>query len=364
MKTAFPGTLLILALLFCNNIHAQRTTPYNPIVHRQPPGQHSVGQDIYKHYTGTIGGRKVSVDLRYGYQGASNYGGSTYYFADEDERTLFFIRQPPAFSHDVALDSWEVPEDTSLIGESPHVSPGPGWSFRIEGDELNGTWHNTADLEHKDVVLREDYSNSCPMEIVFLGGGPESESGRSFMCAVPSAKMNKDDASFITAEQIRFFDGDNTKIKTWDRFVIWKAGNFEGTYFLPVYNDNGILVMESEYGSNITGDHKLNYLCLDVRNHKRFSADDMLNIGSGKLSALLEDAVRTKYNIPADVPLSARLLREKIPHAKNVYPVHSGLVFCYNPGELVKDKEVVVHIPYRKLDGILRPGFSKRMGAN
>jgi hypothetical protein len=77
--------LTAVTLIVCCPIHAQKKRSSTP---------HAPGEDIYKHYTGSIGKRQVTLDLRYGYQGASNYGGSSFYYADEDRIHHFYISEP------------------------------------------------------------------------------------------------------------------------------------------------------------------------------------------------------------------------------------------------------------------------------
>ncbi len=50
--------------------------------------------DIYRHYTGTIGSDHVVLDLRYGMDGGSNYGGSACYYIEKNLITNIMIRYP------------------------------------------------------------------------------------------------------------------------------------------------------------------------------------------------------------------------------------------------------------------------------
>jgi hypothetical protein len=356
MRHFLAATLLVPACLLHTHSCAQRWNT----------GKHAPGADVYKHYTGTLGGKKVTLDLRYGYNGSSNYGGSTYYFPDKDERTLFYIRQPADFSRDVPLVCFEQPEDTALITSRTYDNTSASWLFKITGDKLTGTWHSGIDRDHAVIELVEDYTNSCPMELAFFSNNLDVlPYPTAMICAIPSSRMNKEDAAFVTSEEISFLSGGKSPFTTWEAYEQGNAGRFDANrYLVPVYNDNGILVIENEYGSSHLGNLELSYLTLDIRNHKRLQADDMLNLASMKLSGLLEDAFRKKYGILATEPLSSRLRHDRIPSTKMVYPVHSGIVFCYMPDELAKDKEVAICVPYHQLRGILTPEFSKRLGLN
>ncbi len=68
---------------------------------------HGPGEDIYKHYKGTIGTHQVLLDLRYGYCGSSNYGGSYIHDLTTGTTTRLIISEPASFAHNMELTGTE-----------------------------------------------------------------------------------------------------------------------------------------------------------------------------------------------------------------------------------------------------------------
>jgi hypothetical protein len=63
---------LLYCSMFLSFLFAIDTRSLAQYKHRKA-NPHEAGEDIYKHYTGTIVSKKIVLDLRYGYQGATNY---------------------------------------------------------------------------------------------------------------------------------------------------------------------------------------------------------------------------------------------------------------------------------------------------
>ncbi len=331
------------------------------------PDPHGPGQDIYKHYKGTLGGKAVSLDLRYGYCGGSNYGGSTYYYDDNERTTLFYIYEPKSYEHGVTLTAGEQQEQTNIWEDyKDQMEPVmPTWEFKILGNKLIGKWQSDDKKINSDIELDEDYSRSVPMDIRFI---KDSTSGASFVGVKPAATVSKKNADFIEGEQLKFVSSSDETIKTWPDYLRYYAKNNSGMfYFMPVYNDNGFLVLEKNL--RIKKLEKNYYLNLDVNNRKQVTLNDIVISDRKKLSAMLETAVRKKYNLEAGKKLSTWFINDQMPVTDNIMIGHKGIVFCYNPGVIYnvnhdKDENNVIRVflSYGQLSKIMKPDFRRRIG--
>lgn len=335
---------------------------------------HAPGEDIYKHYTGTIGTRQVTLDLLYGYQGSSNYGGSWYYSPDNNVATQFFIQQPSSFEHNVALAAHEQPDDTSLVVNWPSEDQKmAAWNFTISGEKLKGRWKSGDRKRNYNVELAEDYGSSVPLDL-FVRSGSSTEvdaSGKAkrtvnVVGIKPASACSRQDAGFISSEAAKFLYGNNSgELEVYyTEYIRRYINDAEGkgparVYFTPVYNDNSLLVLKLEqYNGHVATEA---YLSLDVRNHERLMPADMLDISNAKLSQLLETAARRKYGFTPGVKLSTWLVKDRVTAAKNFYPGHRGFYFTYQAGELAKNKAITLFLPYEQVDEMMPKVFKKRV---
>jgi hypothetical protein len=375
--------LILPALLLLMSVHA--CAQYK---HRKADA-HAPGEDIYKHYTGTIGDKKIALDLRWGWQGGSNYGGSDYYYADEPGTHSFDIYEPETFDHDATLNAKDViiTQFGQMFGDRD--VPSPKWQFTLNGNKLNGTWVSADGITNATVALTEDYSNSYPMDLVIFRDSIYYKSETNSMPAngiftysAPSSSCNSNDGNFIKRAEFRFLHGNGeyneptgvlTKkyakalfaknIKTYADTATKKSDKaaFGMCSLMPVYNDEGLLVLKESHSVNFTNE-QVAYLCLDVRNQKQLELKDMLVANTNVLSPLLEKELRKKYKLDPSKDLKTWLLKSKIPVTSNAYPAHKGIVFTYNPGELLPNDNVDIFLSYDDLRNLLTEDFKKRIG--
>ncbi len=348
---------------------------------------HALGEDIYKHYSGTIGSKKVMLDLRYGYQGASNYGGSLLYTPDQDDAITIFISEPSSFDHGVPMHATEYRTTKDWTDRTAKHAE---WYFVIADKKLTGTWHGAGGRDSAHIDLHEDYVQSYPMDLVLFQEqfpGAEhaalstNEQGKlvHFM-TVLSSSANADQASYINAEMITFMGPANIGTLTQDSWRKYPAtdakkhfrdlttSNLKGVVvsrlsLLPAYNANGMLVLkrtEGDYGTEV-----ITCLNFDVRDRRKWTLSDILNVDKEQLSALLEAAVRRQYVIDADKKLNTLLNVDKMPITENVMISAKGLYFVYRVGEIASkekiDDEADLFISYKELRNRLSPDFKKRM---
>ncbi|MES2702044.1 MAG: hypothetical protein V4649_05365 [Bacteroidota bacterium] len=373
MRRLFICTIALPLLLSAgNSALAQKKRSATP---------HAPGEDIYKHYTGTIGQRKVVVDVIYGYQGASNYGGSHFYDTEKEGVGTLIIYEPATFDHGVPMKASEQADDTTLGDANGwNETPMPKWDFTIAGENMKGRWHSADGKRHYNIDLSENYKESVALDLMVVSdtsaerdaSGRRPLKGITYVGIKPAAAASNEDAEYVTSQALEFVNaGDIRDLQQYyraytRRYVLepLPAGaKIFSEQLYPVYNDNGILVLKHEVlmmgGNSIASTFA--YLSMDMRSHSRIEPDDMLDVNSAKLAQMLESAVRNKYGLAPGVKLSTWLLRDKVPVARNMYPGHKGIFFTYNPGELVKDKAITVFLSYDQLS-VLNKSFRKRVG--
>ena len=365
-------------------------------------------EDIYKHYTGTLGNRHIALDLRFGYQGGSNYGGSTWYFIDSPGQTLFFITQPDSDSHNVTLKAWEEStadnkQDTArawtdLRDRNPTQGNSAEWELIIAGKNITGMRHSADGVTNERVLLAEDYSNAVPMDMMIYTDS--SHPPAAFYGVGPAASVSRKDAGFINEATIAFLGDD--KSSAWPGYFKYYSESYEAalparqplitkqdsmldaihavtdtrkriTCLMPAYNDDGFLVLERLYypgikkGDNASG---TSWLCLDVRSHRQLTMDYMLDADSATLCPLLTAEAARKYNIPPGKKLSSLFTTDTLPFPTCVRPAHKGLIFSYKPGEVtsliddpfITNNPIEIFLSYDQLAPMLTKKFKKRLG--
>jgi len=106
---------------------------------------------------------------------------------------------------------------------------------------------------------------------------------------------------------------------------------------------------------------------LDVKKMKQLKLADLFTpAGLKKLPALLDAAVRAKFNIAKGAQLNSddggELLVSKIEPNDNFYMTGKGIGFNYTPYEIAAYAygEVNLFIPFEKLKGLMQPGFGNQ----
>ncbi len=358
------------------------------------------GENIYRHYTGTIGNHKAVLDLRYGFQGASNFGGSTVYFTDEGGLKFFLISQPPSFLHTEVFRAQIFPENVPLSEVKNVYSifvQTTRFEFTLSHDSLIGKWLDPNAQAQTSFVLKEDNSNALPF-VFRYGADSTVATGKNnkAMKAVgtykgvqPSPKMKEKDVAFVYNAVARFMGIAKTPndlaqiclqqfLGSFDKAIHGgkepDGSSFSGNYTLfPVYNDNGFLVLQKggyqyDFEKNEYSD-QYQYLCLDVKNKKTLALDDVLAMNNDALANLLESAFRKKYQLEAAKKLNELFNTDKMPLSNNFMLVSKGLIFSYYPGKIFRESEDIAELQemrlflsFEELGGMVKPEFKTRMG--
>ncbi len=351
--------------------------------------------DIYKHFTGTIGKRKVSLDLRFGYCGGSNYGGSYYFEKGSNDAKLLIIGEPEKFEYDATLTATEFPIGADWMAwdrdERHQVAT---WVFTIKDDRLTGKWQSKDKKQRLDIKLVEEYSNAVPMEMVdyrdsvkkYLGAQKLSATYH-FIGVKPSSKVTAADADFINSQLLALMVGDNAGAKTFsdapaaeshicfeefrkdcqqlisDTPTKVSSTFLEERYYsmlFPIYNGDGFLVMECTgfCRSSASGLKTKNpYSCIDVAHKKVWHLNDVV-ADKTKLTELLWDSYKASIQANARVVLAP----EKIAPVESMILTQNGLVFCDPSGDdMHLNDETRIFVPYEKLDKVLTTEFKSRM---
>jgi hypothetical protein len=336
------------------------------------PDPHAPGLDIYKHYRGTIGSKTISLDLRFGFCGGSNYGGSSYYYVGNEELTGLMINEPERFDLGVTLHSNEFSIGKNLVTDvhdpQNDRENNPHWEFEISGNKLTGKRHSIDGKTTEDVHLTEDYSESVALDMAFF---EDPVSKMHLISAKPSPSVSKADADFISRSTLNFFTGKDAASADWPEYLKGFKTNLTGyIILLPVYNDDGFLVLEKQTGF---APASFSYLCLDVSNKKQLELKDIIKADNNALSSRLETAARKKYKLDAGKKLSTWFKSDKIPVTDKIMLTNTGINFCYDLSEIIPEKDyqgkfifpdapVKIFLSYAQLHDLLTADFRKRIG--
>ena len=401
MKKAKFKIISCIFALMCTTASAQKQGTLYPAP--EP-------ENIYKHYTGTIGDKKIVLDLMYGYNGGSNFGGSRYYTPGKEGVTTFSMNGPSmADRHAMAVATEFTPIDQLWVKYSEIWPNGttPHWQFHIVGNRLNGTWTSADSTQRYDVHLTEDYSQSSKMDISFIHDTILiiNKYGRKFIAQLNLVTawplIKEDNGQFIMEEISLFLTGakglnkddylrglkedyrqkliggnrDRIDYNSEEGEEVYAGWGWYCMYMelTPEYNDNGFLVLKKAYGDMCTYKivkNERSFLCLDVRNKKRLEYNDILTTDSTKISELLGETARKQYQLDADKKLSTWFLYDHLPVTKNIALGNEGITFLYREGEILEDKKdgkgysqiPELFISYKDLGDMLTKNFKKRIG--
>lgn len=348
---------------------------------------HALGEDIYKHYTGTIGNKKVVLDLRYGFCGASNYGGSYFYYPDDNETRCLIIYEPKSFDHTTELTARE--QSINYYWGNHDDVPSASWSFVIKDNHLTGRWTSADKKTTAEIRMTEDYSHAIRMDVIVYNDSAKTEQpGKPMRTAYfdylgvrPSANFSNAEAYLINKEILKLTGTDHQGIVDMEilpsaiaqqRFndftriygllpddttnQAWNTRNFYySSMVFPVYNDKGLLSLELVNASA----KPANYVCIDVARNKTLRLADIIKTDNDKLTALISK----EYKNTADAETIKALPAEKIRFPENFMVTGKGIVFCYSSNTSpAYTSEVRVFLSFAKLGGMLTKDFRTRMG--
>ncbi|MCC7029183.1 MAG: hypothetical protein IT257_02680 [Chitinophagaceae bacterium] len=399
IKKFLPAIVLVsLSLFLCNSlVFAQEKKRGNP---------YAEGENIYKHYAGSIGGRKVVLDLVWGFQGGSNFGGSYYYFTDSPQVNHMSILEPPTFEHTEKLRGIVEPEENPWNYEDLSFDDADvTWDFHIDGNILTGVYRKKSTGEEHALYLVETYGKSIAFDMVIgsdrvmipssSGGGAAAE---IFTLGISPSPLttNITEMDFVNKELLKFTQIENiqseyiadyykamrvnfikgSKIYFTQLFASGNAVNTESAEYKshltrrllvrPVYNDTGFLVVKKYFFDGEKNTEQ--YLNLDLKRSKRLVLADILKINERWLSAMIEAAFRSKYNMGNTAKLNQWLTVDRLPVSQKYSLSPRGIIFYYDKKSLIKDKSLTfyeadfaVFISYEQLRSMMKRDFAARI---
>ncbi|PQJ12036.1 hypothetical protein CJD36_009620 [Flavipsychrobacter stenotrophus] len=339
-------------------------------------------ENIYKHFVGTIGKDKVVIDLRWGYCGGSNNGGSFFYNSATKDFRYLMIQEPLSYAHNVQLKASEYRIDDNYYSQS-HAEV-PHWNFFIQGNKLTGTWRSADGKDTLAINLTEDYSNATPLEI--MAYGQEIKKGKakysqdvhySFIGVKPADDMKTRDAEFISNIMLQQANGTSVNAASWADYPKAQGRKDINTYkdnykpdwptknvgyhkaychhsMFPMYNENGILVTEYTYYNDSSNGRS--FRNIDVANKKILTTADILTPDKATLTTLL----RNEYNNVKTPENIEKIPADNIVPTENIIITHNGIAFNY-PQTSNCSSEVWVFLSYDQLKPILTQNFRDKM---
>lgn len=374
MKTSKVATLLfaVAALFSTQTIFAGDRTKCGDIEY----------ENIYKHFVGTIGKDKVVMDLRWGYCGGSNNGGSFFYNSATKDFRYLMIGEPQSYAHDVQLTASEYRIDDNWFSRTHDEVP--RWNFFIKGNKLTGTWRSADGKDTLAINLIEDYSNATPLEIMAYqqkikqGKAKYSQDVHySFIGVKPADDMKTRDAEFISNIMLQQANGTSVNAASWTEYPKaqgrkdineykdnykpdWPGKNvgYHKAYchhsMFPMYNENGILVTEYTYFNDSTSGRS--FRNIDVANKKILTSADILTTDKATLTTLL----RNEYNNVKTPENVEKIPVDNIVPTENLIITHNGIAFNYQQGSSCSS-EMWIFLSYDKLQPLLTKEFKEKM---
>ncbi|MCD6013382.1 MAG: hypothetical protein K0Q79_3244 [Flavipsychrobacter sp.] len=351
----------------------------------------------YKRYVGTVAGQPVVVNLYFG--GDSSDAGTitvtgNYYNRGKSQ----LIDLSADGKKDGELHLTEYVQTERDVDEDKKY---PQWEITIDKSGIKGKWYSGDRKAVQEIILHENYDDAYRFDVItasdsasFKGNKDEYWIRAEHMMLIPSGKMNKEEAAFITCTLLHELEGDslgandfysfiqaanNTRFAEYKKLLANDIKAYDGAdenasynwesdmSSLCVYNDKGLVVFninEYAYTGGAHGNTFGAYICLDVREKKVWRLEDIVTVDSAKLSAMLEAAVRKTFKIKPGEPLNEHLLVDTIPVTGNVIVSDAGLTFFYNQYEIASyaNGQLAFFLSYTQLSDMLRPEFKKRVG--
>lgn len=352
----------------------------------------------YKRYTGTIAGQQVVVNLyHYGEHDPENgfvAVGGNYYYPNRSE--IIDLSQLEHHGNQLALSEYvETGRDRDGSDERACT-----WRITISGNKATGNWISKDSTRMYKIDLQEDYTGAYPLAVLHgedsaryvpRKGKPSVMSADDIQLA-PGSGMKPADAGFLVHTILHTLGGDTLGVKDMQGMI--KAGNREAlkgyehtmrqsdggdeaaegfnnwessSNTTCVYNDRGLLQLAFNYFGYYGGAHGnygSTYLCIDMQEHQVWRLPDIIAVDTPQLNKLLEAEARRVFKMSPTDTLSNVLLVDTIPPTGNFIVSDRGITFCYNPYEIgaYVDGQIMLFIPFTKLQPLITPAFRKRMG--
>ena len=346
------------------------------------PVSDTLPSSFYKHFSGTIAGKAVEVDL----QSVNGLISGDYYYVQHKTPIPLMQRADLA-----AGDSLQFEERD---GASEDEQAYPLWKVVFAGGRLQGTWYGKDRKKHYPIRLKEQY----PRGMMRLGG-------RYFEAEYPAFPKQKDSPYYAIRLQYPYALGEDSAARWLNRHIKMALGFDTAVSFqqgqqqwidriVGQYREElqGLDSSQLRFGGNTWQDDKevyvlanaqdyvqlevdsyeylggahgmpvaINY-AFDMRHHKQMRLADITTKDSVGLQHLVEARFRKDYLQPGD-SLKSLLFEDHLAANENFFFDEEGITFTYVPYEVAPFAAgfIYVTLPYTQLAGTLTAEFKQRM---
>lgn len=350
----------------------------------------------YRHYTGTIAGKPVHLNLTY----YSQQLRGTYYYGNSGLPIGLYNGEDTTkgdTSQYITEDAETERNDNNDYTNNPH------WVVTFAGKSITGKWVSRDGKKMYDINLKEDYpAGTYQFDIAMAdssAGMGIATAVTSYQVSMPGVEMNKDDKYFLDTLLIRDLGCEPSANNDFVACMHRRNGDYLQAVFADagttdhdpadttdhdaadslqnhnessknswvMYNEHGLVVFESLgylYMGGAHGMYGSTYTCADVQGRRVWKLGDIMKVDTVKLMDLIELEARRQYKIKKGEKLSTQLLVDTIPVTDNIYFTESGITFNYGIYEIASyaDGQSSFYIPFSKVMDMLLPDFKKRMG--
>lgn len=309
-------------------------------------GEMNLSENFYKHLTGKIGDRKITVD----------------FFRNGENVTMIYYDKkgnPVTCSGKITKDfKFEIKESKTKnyeIFKAEFVSE----------NKIKGTWNKDNKKKKTDFKLSENYDNSVKFKTLSLD--EKTKRGKDIDCSdkiifhLPKKKKDlqkKILKIFFEAEKGKpkeIFDNFHKKF-----FKEFSAETFETSWYRNtmadiIYNDNNLLCYAVHWDSFMGGAHPnyaSNFYVFNSKTEKQLKIKDIIIAGNEKkLQKIIYEKIKINRNFDDK---EMKIYSSKFP-LKNFYINAKGIGFFYNPYEIAAYIYGAddVFIPYEEIINIL-----------
>jgi hypothetical protein len=348
----------------------------------QAQDTNALPRNFYKHFSGTIAGQPVSVQLQCA---DSSISGSYEYLKHEEDIDLAYHADSSLSG--VLFFSEGVNDDGGYAGI-------PVWKCRYQHGRLTGTWFSADRRRTYSIRLEEDYPEGV-MRFNFMhydttaaaSPGDTSSPSCEIQGSFPVAAGNDDKAHWLNKQIKKIMELDTAlsfeqalkeqnaayingyrkemAFDTADRnnaMAQWQSNNDISIR----YNANGYVVLESNGYDYSGGAHIMPWVmdyCFDMKNKKKMKVGNVVTADSVMLQHLLEAQFREDNNLKPTDSLNTLLFNNYLPANTNFSFNRSGIIFTYNPYEVASYAAGIfaILIPFDRLKRYIVQDFAYRM---
>ena len=322
----------------------------------------------YKHYTGNIDGHPIHVNLMLW---NNTIDGSFNFVNKSTQAELFTYKKDTVINQEMTIYGFVRNEQFTDSGSKSKII--------ISKEGIQGKWESADGKGHANISLKEEYpEGTYRFDLVIHRDSFVSEENHSIIYSsyklpVPGSKMKKDDAAWYEKALADALDHDGINAGNLNEYMHRKDSMeiasykklvedglaAQDNYYLtlvaePWYNSNGIVVIKASYYVAIPKGHtRESYYCFDIQHKKVLHLNDIMNVDTSKLEALLENDMKNYY-----APIKPNYTGSFAYVSNDMYVSDFGITFLYGNNDFFNTP--CFFIPYTKLHDMLKPEFKKR----